>query len=283
MNTYNIGFIGAGKVGTTLGEFFKSKGFSVTGYLSKTLSSAQSAANATSSEVFLEYDKLVEKCNVIFITTPDDQIENVWNKLQKLNIKNLIFCHTSGSLTSEIFKGIDNLEAFGYSVHPLYAFAKTSENNNELEKSCFSVEGNSNKMDIIIEFMNKLGNKFFILKTDKKVFYHLSAVFVSNFVLGLFSIGEDFMKHCEVSEEDAMNALMPLVLANIDNIIKKGCIQSLTGPVERNDIGTVCRHLDFLPKQYKEIYIQLTAVLINIAKQKHPQRDYSILEQELYN
>ena len=36
-----IGFVGAGKVGFTLGKYFQSKGISVVGYFSKNIASAK--------------------------------------------------------------------------------------------------------------------------------------------------------------------------------------------------------------------------------------------------
>ena len=46
-----VGFIGAGKVGFSLGKYFKTHGVSVVGYYSKTPESAKSAAVLRSSDL----------------------------------------------------------------------------------------------------------------------------------------------------------------------------------------------------------------------------------------
>ena len=47
-----VGFIGAGKVGFSLGKYFKEHGVDVTGYYSRLESSAQSAANFTKTKKY---------------------------------------------------------------------------------------------------------------------------------------------------------------------------------------------------------------------------------------
>ncbi|MHB1485741.1 MAG: NAD(P)-binding domain-containing protein [Saccharofermentanales bacterium] len=79
MDNIRIGFIGAGKVGVTLGAYFISKGLCFSGYSSRSIKSAQVAAEITSTQAFQGVQQFVEECDMLFITTPDDQITKVWN------------------------------------------------------------------------------------------------------------------------------------------------------------------------------------------------------------
>lgn len=56
---------------------------------------------------------------------------------------------------------------------------------------------------------------------------------------------------------------------------------ALTGPVERNDLSTVSDHLAALPPESVEIYRELTKKLLQIAAEKHPERDYRPMERKL--
>ncbi|MBP1591732.1 MAG: NAD(P)-binding domain-containing protein, partial [Oscillospiraceae bacterium] len=47
-----IGFIGAGKVGFTLGKYFAENGMELSGYYSSSVASAKEAAEITGSEYF---------------------------------------------------------------------------------------------------------------------------------------------------------------------------------------------------------------------------------------
>ena len=275
MNNFKVGFIGAGKVGMTLGAYFKSKGFQVIGYASKSEQSAQTAAKITSSQVFSNIGTLVDMCDMIFITTPDDQIGKVWEILKEYKLNDKIICHTSGSLSSAVFEEIETLKANGYSVHPMYAFSEKSGNISGLEAAYFTIEGNNKRIDEVKEFISALGNKSIVIDQNNKTLYHLGNVMVSNLVLSLLEIGDDCLQKSGVDAEIAMQALLPLITANIQNIAKKGFVSSLTGPIERNDIGIIRKHLTVIPKEYCSIYAELSIKLIEIAKRKHPERDYT--------
>ena len=72
--------------------------------------------------------------------------------------------------------------------------------------------------------------------------------------------------------------------SNLSHIIKDGPVAALTGAAERCDTSTVKKHLDNLQSdEEKSGYISLTLKLAEMAKKKHPDRDYRALEDLLHN
>ena len=71
-----IGFIGAGKVGCSLGKYLKESAgdWQIEGYFSRCTESAKEAAVFTDSRVIDQVELLAQMANVIFITTPDGAI-----------------------------------------------------------------------------------------------------------------------------------------------------------------------------------------------------------------
>lgn len=276
-----IGFIGAGKVGVSLGAYFQSKGLCIRGYVSRSLLSSQTAAEITSSQAFVNIAELIEQCGIILITTPDDQIGKVWSEMESCNIKGKIVCHMSGSVSSDIFKGISECGASGFSIHPMHAFVNRNGKIDGLEKAYFTIEGDECRLDDLRKFLSKLGNRIIEIDRRSKALYHISNVMVSNLVLSLISMGCECLEECGVDNEGALAALMPLVTGNIENINRKGLINSLTGPAERNDIGTILKHLAALPARYEHVYKDLMLKLVELSGKKHPGRDYSELLKHL--
>ena len=64
---------------------------------------------------------------------------------------------------------------------------------------------------------------------------------------------------------------------NVSHILETGPVDALTGPVERNDVTTVEKHISCLPEQYETLYKELTKVLISIGQEKRPDEDYEPL------
>lgn len=73
-----IGFIGAGRVGFTLGRYFVENGLNVSGYYSRTYEHAVSASQFTDSKSYKTIDELIAASSIIFITVNDSQIQTVW-------------------------------------------------------------------------------------------------------------------------------------------------------------------------------------------------------------
>ena len=94
----------------------------------------------------------------------------------------------------------------------------------------------------------------------------------------------ELLECCGFSEKNAIQALAPLMKSNLSHIIKDGPVAALTGAAERCDTSTVKKHLDNLQSdEEKSGYISLTLKLAEMAKKKHPDRDYRALEDLLHN
>lgn len=278
---FNIGFVGAGRVGVTLGKYFSLNGLNLKGYYSKSRNSAEEAADFTSSKYYEELEALIKDCNVIFITTPDDIIQEIWNKIKKYKLKNKIICHSSGSLSSSIFSDIDTLGAFGYSIHPMCAFSDRFNTYKTLYKIYFSIEGHDAYITDLKGLFEKMGNKIIILDKSKKPLYHLANVTVSNLVLSLLNIGCAYLEDCGINKDDAITALMPLIDNNLTNIKNKGFINALTGPVERGDIETIRHHLEVIPEVHKNLYRVLSLNLVELSEKKHVGTKWDKIKNEL--
>lgn len=130
-----IGFIGAGKVGVSLGKYLTERGVRVVGYYSRTYQSALEAAKFTNTRAYDKISFLVEDSDAIFLAVPDRMISVVWEQLKLLPIENKIISHFSGSLSSAVFSDISRYHAYGYSIHPLFAINDKYNSYKELSQA----------------------------------------------------------------------------------------------------------------------------------------------------
>ncbi|GAA0784782.1 Rossmann-like and DUF2520 domain-containing protein [Hathewaya limosa] len=275
----NISFIGAGKVGTSLAKYFKENNYNIAGFYSKSQASLKNTCDFLNISPFNSLDELVKNSDFIFITTPDDCIKHVWEQLKNCgNLEKKYICHTSGSLSSKIFSNINSFGAYEFSIHPMWAFSDKYNSYKNLKNSYFSIEGNEEKLPIIKKFINSLGNNSFTITSKNKSLYHSASVTVSNFLLSLIELGTNYLVMCGVSKEDAEKALKPLILNNINNFKKQGILNSITGPIERNDIGTIDSHLKIIPREHIELYKILSLNLLQLSKIKNPHKNYEDLQ-----
>ncbi|MCL2835736.1 MAG: NAD(P)-binding domain-containing protein, partial [Defluviitaleaceae bacterium] len=136
-----IGFIGAGKVGFTLGKYLRDRGADVTGYYSRNPGSAKEAAIFTGTRCFGSLEIILSENDILFLTVPDTAIKPIWDSLKKMPVHGKIICHCSGALSSGVFNGIEERQAFGYSIHPFSAISSKLTSYKTISNAFFTLEG----------------------------------------------------------------------------------------------------------------------------------------------
>ena len=275
-----IGFIGAGKVGTSLGKYLKLRGLNVSGYYDKLDELSLYASKETDSECFVDMSQLLEASDILFVTANDDAIPVVWEKLRSLPIAGKYVFHCSGALASDVFAGSRESAVYVGSMHPVCA-VKDNNSADVFFGKFFVLEGDEKGLEMLNTLVNETGNRHCVIGKTDKAKYHAAAVASSNLVCALAQMGEDWLTDCGFDNETAHEILIPLMKGNIDNIAEKGCVKALTGPVERGDIGTVKKHLDVIEGSDREIYRLLSLRLIDTAQKKNPNKDYTNLKEVL--
>ena len=277
------GFIGAGKVGCSLGRYFVLNGLSVSGFFDVDEESARTAAEFVGTDFVTELEELVRNSDALFLTVPDGLISTVWNQIKDMPVEGRFICHCSGALSAEdAFPGIKDRGAFGYSVHPLFAVSDKFHSYEELPHAFFTIEGDEEHLNDITALFQSFGNPVRNIKAKDKVKYHCAAAICSNQVIALIQESLDLLSECGFDEESALSALAPIITGNVAHIVKDGTAGRLTGPVERGDTDPVKKHLNCLNEEDRLLYRLLSRKLLSVGKKKNPQRDYSRLESLLH-
>lgn len=277
-----IGMIGAGKVGCSMGKYMIEHGFKVAGYVSRHRESSEQAGTFTGTKVFEDLYELIQACGLLCLAVPDDEIGNVWQQMRGMGEKGSavhplagkIVCHFSGSLSSAVFSGIESTGAAGCSVHPMYAFSDKFTSYQKLNSAIVTIEGQKRAAAVMEDMFSHMGNRVLKISPEAKMRYHCSASLVSNFMTGLFSMGLDLLEQCGIPEEAGRELVGPLVVHNIESAVRDGAEKTLTGPIERGDVHTVEGHLAVLGGEERMIYRLLGQKVLAVAQRKNPDRDY---------
>ena len=258
------GFIGAGKVGFSLGKYLRDNGVSLSGYYSRNAASSQEAAEFTQTKSYSSPEQLLQDSTVIFLTVPDKAIQQVYQDLSHLPIAGKCLGHCSGSLSSHVFAGARERGARACSLHPICAISHKHTGHESLRTAFFTIEGED--VEDIAAIIRQCGNQIESIPAEKKVLYHNATAILSD---------------CGLSGAFSRQALLPLFMGNARNIERQGAVAALTGPVERGDATTVADHLRSFSGQQRELYRLLSCQLLELARQKNPSRDYSATERLL--
>ena len=278
----NIGIIGAGKVGVSVGRYLKDNNIQIAGFYDIDCDNAAFAAQFTETDCFSELKELVMVSDTLFITTPDAVIGSVWDCIKNnMSVQNKIVCHFSGALSSDVFTDSQSTGASVCSIYPMLAFSDKLTSYRIPANTFFALEGDETAVSAMKSLFENLGNTVCCIDKSEKSLYHTAASVLSNELVALLDMGYSLLEQCGFSCDEAVKATQNLVLGNVKSVLENGCVNALTGPVERNDLQTVKKHVESLKGEDRQIYILLAKRLVNLAKAKNKDRDYSELSEFL--
>ena len=278
-----IGFIGAGRVGCSIGKYLQQSGICIAGYYDPQTEAADSAAAFTGSKSYPILEDLIFHSDLLFITTPDSMIVPVWEEIRQLSLAEKVICHCSGALPSDAFAGITETGASGCSFHPMLPFSSRFDSFWQLKHAYFTIEGQDPAVEAVTNLFARLGNTVCRIPGEHKPKYHTAASILSNQVIAVLDTGYRLLEQCGFTREEARNAAAGLIRQNIENVIQQDCISALTGPVERNDLPTVQKHLNCLSTEDRQMYQMLGLKLVQLAEKKNPGQDYQAMRALLNN
>lgn len=272
-----IGFIGAGRVGFTMGKYLKLSGADISGYYSRNAEHARDAADFTDTSFYEKAEDLIKTSDAVILTVSDGAIKTVFDEIKTYpELAGKIVCHTSGSLSSSVFEDTE-IQVYGYSIHPIYAVSDRYASYKEFSKAYLTIEGHEKYLDDLADIFKSAGMRVGIMDAANKTKYHASCVMASNLVCGLYAGAVDLLTQCGFDSSQAEEMLVELFKANADGIAERGVVAQLTGPIDRNDVKTVEAHLANVGPDVKDLYVEASKKVLKVAKEKNPDKDYNAM------
>ncbi len=241
----HIVLIGAGNLATQLGIALHNAGYFISQVYSPTKKSANLLAKKINAVAITDFKKLDLEAAIYIIAVKDDAIANV---SKKLNLKDKIVVHTSGSVEMNILKNTSKNHGVFY---PLQTFSKNKKVDFSSIPICIEANNKSTSTSLTY-FANSISNHIQKVNSEQRKQIHLAAVFACNFSNHCYSIAENILKKNKIS----FNILQPLIEETANKIKYNSPSEMQTGPAIRGDKKTMNAHLKLLSKKklLKEIY-----------------------------
>ena len=242
---HDIGFIGAGTVGTALAVRLSGKGYPVKATCSRDKQSAQRLSELVKGcSIYDKAQEIADNVDLIFITTPDDVIATVVSSVQWRRGQGVIHC--SGADSLDILEPARRQGALVGGFHPLQTFASVTYAIENIPGSTFAIEAEEPLLSLLQNMASDLDGSWVRLAAGDKVLYHTAAVIACNYLVTLVKMSTDLWHSFGVDTPQATQALLPLLRGTLNNIENVGIPDCLTGPIARGDLGTVEKHITAL-------------------------------------
>ena len=244
----SIAIIGAGKVGNALARVFFENGLKIAGIGSKTETSAKELAEKVCSIYSTYLSEITKNADIVFLTTTDNSIVDTCRQIAVNGgfKRNQFVFHTCGAMSAEALKYAEECGAYIASFHPLHSFAHKNVTKEELINTYYAIDGNMEAVELAKKIVEILEGKTIFIAPENRALYHAAACFASNYTVALASAASQILSCCNLTSEEATEALLPLYKGTLENISKFGVDKALTGPISRGDKQTVLEHINKL-------------------------------------
>ena len=138
-----LGFIGVGKVGTTLARLLFERGYEIRVVHSRNVEHAARLADAVGAKMGSTAEEVITATDLTFLTVPDDIISECVSLLSSLSLGGKAIVHTSGVHEAEVLEALVAQGAMVGSLHPIFPFAEIDESIRRLPGAAFGMQAES--------------------------------------------------------------------------------------------------------------------------------------------
>lgn len=263
LNNKEIIIIGAGKVAWSvtsgLAKIDKRPGL----IISRKLNSAKKLALKFAIKNYSDKLEIKKTGSLIFLlSVPDSEIEKTAREISilKINHKKNFYIHFSGSEDLSPLSSLSRIGGNVGSFHLMQTFP--SRKAFKIKNSFVGLEfDNPKTKNLLTDIASRLQLRPVEIPKGGKSLYHLTGVFISNFLVSNFYIAEEIFEQSKIKGISPFEMLEPILYSTIANIRKSGVLESISGPVQRGDFTTVQNHIKVLWKYLESDKISLTTLM----------------------
>ncbi len=258
----SITIVGAGNVGQHLAKRLYACGHTLRQIFSRTPAKAARVAQAVGARGISRLQDLEPDADLYILAITDDATAQVTQQIAFLNAHQKTVVHTSGSVSSEVFRG--HFDHYGI-FYPLQTFSAEKAVN--FEQLPFCIYGNSLAIQAgLMRLAQSICPNVYAVDDAQRGVLHVAAVLVNNFTNRLYAMAH----HICADHQLPFELLLPLIRETVRKASDTPPDQVQTGPAMRGDLQTIARHQQFLQQypNYLQLYNLFTEQLETIAAQR---------------
>lgn len=246
----SVAFIGSGKVAYVLSTLFYENGIRIFGISSRNTVTGKTLANQVQSKFVEDFTLL--NADLIVVSVNDDSVKTLVEQINPT--QKVVF--TAG--------GID-LKRINHPNCGVFYLLQTFTKGKSLKSSEIPILLETKDVDFrnqLESFCSKLGFSFQYCDSEQRKQFHLSAVFLNNFINHLAYVSKTEL------EEKGLNweLLLPLLKETFDKLLFSDLYEGQTGPARRRDLSVIQEHQKMLSGKHLEIYNVITSSILETYK-----------------
>ena len=272
VRSHKISIIGPGRVGTALGRLAFRVGYGIAAVAggSDPQRTADRAASMGKAQV-LPTAEAAAAGELVLLTVHDAAIEPVCEQIAVAGglAHKPVVAHCSGVLDCSALASAKAIGCPVGSMHPLQTFPDIETAIGAIPGTYFFIEGDDKAAAALEELARAVGGQTVRIPSSAKPVYHAAAVMTSNYLTTLLATAMELYEEVGMDHEHARKAMAPIAIATLNNVLRMGPAEALTGPIARGDVDTVKKHLAAMEDMHDtvvDVYRTIGMRTVNMAE-----------------
>ncbi|MCD4825749.1 MAG: DUF2520 domain-containing protein [Phycisphaerae bacterium] len=255
----DISIIGPGKVGSAMARVAFRVGYRIAAIAGGSDGNRTARLAESLDAKAMHSAEAAAAGQLVLLTVRDGVIESVCRQLAAAGglAKKPMVVHCSGALDCEVLASAKKCGCGVASMHPLQTFPSVEAAIERLPGTYWFLEGDAAVTEILGELAHAMGGHSVNISPQAKPLYHAAAVMSSNYITTLLDTAGRLLQKIGLSDQQARQAIGPLVHAAVKNALTQGTPEALTGPIARGDVGTVAKHIEAMGKLDEDDILRL--------------------------
>lgn len=234
-NHKGVNILGAGNAAWHIAHAFYQNGIPVLSIWSRNYANALSLSKEVDAKAVEDIHQLDATAQLNIIAVSDHALSQVIAAITPGRFPDTLWAHTSGATSMQVFpESWPNVGVF----YPLQTFTKgVAVSFNDIPVLINSRDASG--FARLHEYAGSITNRHIDVSDEDRLYLHLAAVWINNFVNHLGANGEAILTGRSLDR----SLLFPLLAETINKIKNNPASQVQTGPAIRGDRETIYRHL----------------------------------------
>ncbi|WP_347351688.1 DUF2520 domain-containing protein [Intrasporangium sp.] len=256
---FDVGVVGAGRVGAVLGAALARAGHRVTGVSAVSDASRERADRLLPGVPTRPVPDVIEGAHLVILAVPDDTLPGLVAGLHRAAVftPGQLVMHTSGAHGISVFEPAAGSDLVPLALHPAMAFTGTAMDLERLTDCCFAVTTMDLARPLGEALVIEMGGDPVWVPESRRLAYHAALTHAADHLVTLVAQSMQLLGEAGVEGPDRI--LEPLLTAALSNALRLGD-GALGGPVSRGDADTVASHVDLLASEAPDVLATYVAM-----------------------
>jgi predicted short-subunit dehydrogenase-like oxidoreductase (DUF2520 family) len=247
--------VGPGRAGLAVCLAMVDAGHRVVGVLARDFEGLQSASATLPGGRWLDWHQALPAADLLLIAVSDGAIGEVAERLAPHAVAVRGAAHLSGLTPVSALSPLAAHCPVG-SFHPLQTLPNPRDGRDRLPGAWVAITSQDDGLfGRLVELARSMGCRPFALADERKALYHAAAAAAANYPVAALALARRLFEAAGVG----FGVAEPLVRAAVDNALRLGPDEALTGPVARGETGTVRAQVEAVSAGAPELAAAFTA------------------------